>query len=312
MSGILDKKTRILDTIVTSEGRRQIASGDLRIQFVSFTDDQTFYAKDVVSGSDDASTRIYFEAAGMPQDQITFESDDSGFMKAFKGASMEMRGGKILSGAKAAKPGKNPDYLKSVTDEKGFFKLADNLLASTLNNFDQQNFIGTIDSFLDHNDFELSHNEVVFKLTDDFPIASDQIQRIAIDDVESLFQDKRLSHVNQFAYLPPVISNGGGKLGNYPSLSQNSILNLSQLDQEIAGRAGETVRFIRSSRDNNIICQFFEVQKTSMVKLDVIDFGEFTTGDVRRPNKHYFFVGKVFPDGKGLYTFVNLFVLVFD
>ena len=311
MSGILDKKTRILDTIVTPEGRRQIASGDLRIQFVSFTDDQTFYAKDVVSGSDDASTRIYFEAAGMPQDQITFESDDSGFMKEFKGSSMEMRGGKILSGAKAAKPGKNPSYLKSVTDEKGFFKLADSLLASTLNNFDQQNIIGTIDPFLDHNDFELSHNEVVFKLTDDYPIPHDQLQRIAIDDVESLFQDKRLSHVDQFSYLPPT-DQDGALLGDYPSVSQNDILNLSQLEKEIVTRPGVTVNFIKSSRDNNVICQFFEIQKANMVKLDVIDFGEFITGDLTRPNKHFFFVGKVYPDGKGLYTFVNLFVLVFD
>jgi len=310
MSGILDKKTRILDTIVTPEGRRQIASGDLRIQFISFTDDQTFYAKDVLSGSDDASNRIYFEAAGMPQDQITFESDDSGFMKAFQGSDMELRGGKILSGAKASKPGKNPDYLAAITDEKEFFKLADNLLASSLNNFDQQNIIGTTDPLLEHNDFELSHNEVVFKLTDNFPIPSGQIQTISIDDVESLFQDKRLSHVDQFSYLPPTANNL--KLGNYPRLSQDSILSLAQIQREISGKQGETVRFIESSRDNNIICQFFEIQKTNMVKLDVIDFGEFTTESPVRPNQHYFFVGKVLPDGKGLYTFVNLFILVFD
>ena len=44
MAGILDAKERVLDTIITPAGRAQIASGELRIEYASFTDRQMYYA----------------------------------------------------------------------------------------------------------------------------------------------------------------------------------------------------------------------------------------------------------------------------
>jgi hypothetical protein len=46
-----------------------------------------------------------------------------------------------------------------------------------------------------------------------------------------------------------------------------------------------------------------------MSKLDVIDFGSFPfeNGDA-----HAFFVGKVYLDGLGRHTFINLFTIVFE
>ncbi len=38
MSGILNTKQRIMDTILTQEGKRQLASGELRLNFITFTD----------------------------------------------------------------------------------------------------------------------------------------------------------------------------------------------------------------------------------------------------------------------------------
>ena len=43
MAGILNSKTRILDTILTLEGRRQLADGDFQVKYVSFTDGSSFY-----------------------------------------------------------------------------------------------------------------------------------------------------------------------------------------------------------------------------------------------------------------------------
>jgi hypothetical protein len=43
MSGILNNQTRVFDVLVTQEGKRQIAAGDLRICYASFSDDDTFY-----------------------------------------------------------------------------------------------------------------------------------------------------------------------------------------------------------------------------------------------------------------------------
>ena len=44
--GILDKKTRFIDMIVTEEGRRQISSGELKAAFISLSDSQAFYEKE--------------------------------------------------------------------------------------------------------------------------------------------------------------------------------------------------------------------------------------------------------------------------
>ena len=42
MAGILDNKLRIMDVAITEEGKRQISSGRLKIEFATFTDGQTF------------------------------------------------------------------------------------------------------------------------------------------------------------------------------------------------------------------------------------------------------------------------------
>ena len=77
MAGILNNKTRIMDVIVTREGRRQIADGNLRAKFASLTDTQAFYESDIISGSTDPTDRIYFEASSSPIDRIIFEKDES-------------------------------------------------------------------------------------------------------------------------------------------------------------------------------------------------------------------------------------------
>ena len=67
MAGILDAKQRIMDVIITTEGRRQVAAGDLQIKFATFTDRSAFYqgnADGVAEGADD---RIYFEATNRPK-----------------------------------------------------------------------------------------------------------------------------------------------------------------------------------------------------------------------------------------------------
>jgi hypothetical protein len=46
MSGILDKKSRIIDFIITENGRSQIEDGDIRYKFATFSDSSIIYTKD--------------------------------------------------------------------------------------------------------------------------------------------------------------------------------------------------------------------------------------------------------------------------
>lgn len=76
--GILDNKTRILDAILTVEGRRQIAEGTFNVTHVTFEDGSMVYQPDAEEGHVDPTDRVYLEASTLPQDQIIFESNDSG------------------------------------------------------------------------------------------------------------------------------------------------------------------------------------------------------------------------------------------
>ena len=63
MSGILDSKSRIMDAVITSEGRLLLSQGIFEIAYASFTDRDTFYDSSTISGStDEAVNRIFLES----------------------------------------------------------------------------------------------------------------------------------------------------------------------------------------------------------------------------------------------------------
>ena len=98
MAGILDNKKRIMDTIVTQEGRRQRSSGNFTIKYASFTDGNVFYEADLSKGTTDATLRIPFETVNKFQDNIVFETDDSGNLLGFQGDGVELNpDGSIVS-----------------------------------------------------------------------------------------------------------------------------------------------------------------------------------------------------------------------
>lgn len=98
MAGILDNKKRIMDTIVTQEGRRQLSSGKFTIKYASFTDGNVFYEADLSAGTSDATIRVPFEAVNKFQDNIVFETDDSGNLLSYQGDGVELNAdGSIVS-----------------------------------------------------------------------------------------------------------------------------------------------------------------------------------------------------------------------
>ena len=314
MAGILDPKKRVLDTYVTNEGKRQATSGKMRIEYVSFSDAGAIYALDtLVSGGLDYTSRLTFEAGNLPQDSITFEVDDSGKLLAnfiSSGSNYSVAGGQIYSGS---------NY--EIASGSQFASLYNNLLKSTLDNFKKLSILQSPDPvFVAYDQFRLSGNDYTYTVTPSFPIPRTAIQQANIDNVESLFFDKRLSHVPNFQFLPPINKpklgrNAGTPIGSYTNINQNPILSYQDLETELNNLRDtgflRTVDFLETTRENNIFCQFFESSSDQIAKLDVIDFGEFPATETAG-SRHVFFVGKVFTDGYNITTFVNLFVLVFE
>ncbi len=338
MSGILDKKSRIFDTIVTLEGRRQIATGKLKAEFFSFSDAGVFYNEDTLSGSEDASRRISFEASSLPQDQITFEADDSGRLFPYPGSPIQMSNGKIVTVVTGISGSVRNEIVEM--DSSQFASKASELLGSSAENFNKLYMIGSPDLFDENRDeFTLSREVIDFTITNDRPFQRNQISTLALRHVESLFQDKKLSHVPNFYYLPPVNKAKIGttqytKLGDYQQLNQRPIYEFQDLKQELDAYDSigfkEVVEFMETSKQNNLFCQLFELSNGEIVKLDVIDFGLFDNGkqvsvaeiekaeregrlsNLESQTSHVFFAGKIFIDSNNTHTFVNMFTLIFS
>lgn len=313
MAGILDAKTRIFDTLVTQEGRRQFASGKMKAEFYSFTDAFSIYNTDTINTGSrmDETYRICFEATSLPQDQVTFEADDSGKLAAFRDSGFKIMAGQIFSGS----------AVELVTGS-AFASLSSEMLSSaSIEAFTKLRILGSPDFFeQQYNQFLIGNDTLSFAISDNMPISASAFQKGNIDQIESLFMDKRLSHIPNFKYLPPVnrarIGGTTSSLGTFPSLGQAPIVTNNDLENEFryARQLGfqEEVTFYQTSKQNNLACQMFEVSGDAITKLDVIDFGIFTVpNDQEHPTKHVFFVGKVFVDGTGTSTFVNLFSLIF-
>lgn len=320
MAGILDNKIRIMDVVVTEEGKRQMTSGKMRIEFATFTDSHTFYQGDIASGSDDASKRIFFEATSLPIDQITFETDDSGNLVTFNGGDFEVGEDGILY------QGSDNRRLDPIISGSIFSSLVDGVLSSSIDNFKNLQTIGS-KTFLEDNEFTTDVDFIDFSLANNSPFDDPDGAVISLDNIEPLFMDYRLGHVQNFKFLPPIITadkspTGESKeFGSYTDLNQSRVTTFDEILEKVwPGYPSDEstpqysqVNFTKTSKASNLMCQFFETGgtiDTRLKKLDIIDFGMFILdGGIM---KHVFFAGKIFIDNVGQPTFVNLFTLVFE
>jgi hypothetical protein len=337
--GFLDARTRILDTIITLQGRGQMAAGKLKAEFYSFTDLGAFYTQDTsVSAALDGTRRIYLEASSLPQDMITFESDDAGKLVAFRPSNVLVRNGQILEVSSTLEGSSSTRTYFPVQDTV-FASMADGLLSSSIDAYSNNYIIGSPDVF-DENltSFLVGNNSINFTVSDNSPISPAEQPTANLEHIDGLFVDAKLSHLPNFQYLPPINKYRLGDttvnlLGNYPNLNQTRQLTFADVERyvEEATRRGYSseVVFEETSKINNLVCQIFEVGDNEIVKLDVIDFGLFnlsgqdvSLSERKRQNqdprkaptlsKHVFFVGKVFTDSNGVNKFINLFTIIFE
>lgn len=311
--GILNNKSRIMDTILTQEGRKQLAQGQLKAKFYSFSDYAAIYKSDtIVSGGLTDTHRFILEATGLPQDNIIFEVDDSGKLSAFPmsgSAGYTVLQGQVFSGSS--------DGSQTMIKDDVFNEFSKTLLSQSLNAFKNQMILKSPDPLDERKrEFVVGPTVVSFSITETMPISKDKIKEASINHIESLFFDKRLSHLKNFQFLPPknkplIGETDGSSLGNFVNLNQQQITRWDDLNTELSAYEKKTIFFTETSTDNNLFCQFFELGSNVMSKLDVVDFGLFKNPNGGEPY-HVFFIGKVFTDDLGTNTFVNLFTLVFE
>jgi len=319
MAGILNNKERVMDFTVTDEGKRQASQGEMRFKFATFTDLHTFYD---VSGSEefpdlssDGSERIFFETYSRYQDVVVPELEAGMSLRPFRTKDFEVSGGSIASGSAFTGISSHPNLLTGSAVTGNIQRVLDGITQ----NFSDQRIIGSIDEFSLFEDIVLAPLTGTYKLTSqtEFFRASQETGKVMLEDIPSIFQDRRFSHFPNFMYLPPENlpipgASSGVPLGNYPSFAEKSIITQDQINESLLKSDFTDVSFVETSRKNNIAIQFFEAGQGNIEKLSIIDFGEFEDEDPMSPGRRVVYVGKLLRDGFGSETFSCIFTAVID
>jgi hypothetical protein len=325
MAGILDPKTRVMDFILTDEGRRQVRDGDLRIAYASFSDLGDFYSEDADGVATDASSRIHFEAQSRCQDRIVVESF-LGSISSFDTA--ESSGSYTLSGEQVALLSEQPLSASSYLTFTGssVVSSADDVLTGITQNFTDNQLISKEDVFSYKQGFELSNDSITFRASVDNPINTwlyttdiGEFRAPALSSFDAIVFDRRFAHFPNYKFLPPINKKGAGTLsgkqtGNYARLNQPEILTYDSLKQELKGKEVKEVRFDPTSRDNNVILQPFEFSgfDGTVKKLSIIDYGVFPNEKGTSAGVHVFFLGKMTRAKDGSLKYFNIFTLELD
>ena len=316
MAGILNNKERIIDFLITKEGKRQATSGQMKIEYASFTDMHTFYMS---SGSadptvaEDASNRIYFEAAPRFQDVIVPELEAGNSLRPFRTDDFEFEGKVIASGTFR----KGFSERSTILTGSKITQVAERSIEGITRNYSDWRILGTNDPFSDTTGFNLSLATGSFNLSKTMKLGRTDTDTISLEDMPSLFADRRFAHFPNFTYLPPINPPIPGRLdglpmGRYPHLNESKILTLGDLESNLSDNQYVDIKFSDTSRDNNLVGQIFEYSSLGVEKLSIVDFGEFGDNDPFSPGKRIFFVGKIRRDATGAETFMNIFTVVFD
>jgi hypothetical protein len=296
MAGILDGKSRIMDGQLTLRGRADLVNGGIKVKYVSFSDIGAHY-EDAGGGIAETPLLVGLEAFSTPNDEITVTSDEYGTQNSFSGNGYGiLRNGYATAG--------------SATGSIQAF-----LLSGSLESFDNQRLISTRDVLFDDPGLIASPSSLAFSVTDTSPFGSEPSEAF-IDDIESLFADKRLGRSDRFLFLPPVqrtISTVGNEapLGNFYDVREERI-NEQELEEQLSTLPSQVVNFSKYTDRSELCFQLFENSSAGLFKLDIVKYGYLEKRTASGKQRDLYFVGKLFDDGYGNPTFVNLFDLVVE
>ena len=305
MAGILDPKSRIMDVVLTQQGRQQIASGRMKIEYASFTDLGASYDATIDYSIEDPSGKVYLEAfSDVSADMITFETDDAGYLRPFTGDGAAVSaGGNLLSGS------------ADLTGSISLTPASDFLLQSITQSLGWNQIIGTNDPLSETTGFQVSQPSVTFNVRDGFPFdhSRGDVEYATLNTIESLQNDMRLSNRPNFKYLPPVNGAGvlaGATLASYPDYNESSDTDRIAMQSRLSQLESAEITFLETSSENNFIMQAFEISGlSSITKLDAIDYGYRSALDNPQKLVRTIFLGKVYTDTTSDPTFVNMFTL---
>ncbi len=307
MAGILNDKQRIMDVLLTLNGRRQIADGTFEIEFASFSDHGVFYRAGDGNVADDAGARIMFESYSSPSDTVIPEINSAGAI------SMDIFSGNNLVDGKIQTTDTNslgkpvPRFVSGSVD---VFSSSADVIQNAINSFDNLQIIGTKNNWADSDFFRLDKNSITFNRPQDT-----STNQKFVDAMKPVFTDDAFATLPAFKYLAPVYDDPTSarqlplaayrKMNNYP---RN---NFAQLKAEYASLQNETVDISSDDPYLNIVSQVFEINNDSVGKLAIVDYGTYVDETGTEIGCVYH-LGKVFRDSSNIPKFVKVLTIIFE
>lgn len=321
MAGILDVKSRIIDAIITKEGRRQMANGTIRLNFASFSDEGIFYDSENGKSARDISDLPILEVMSLPRDTVIPEVDSKGvFSLQLSDGTKIVNGRNIISGTYDIVSDNNGvrtviPATPIVTGTLNVYSGSSALLNTSKDHFDQLNIIGTDDG-LDKSEFSLNLSAIKLNTT---------IKEATLSTIKPLVFSNMLNHTIQTQYMVPYYQETKQSqriyLGSYPKYNSVPINNFKKFtenllnEKSVEGKLPQVlskkeIHIHSQARSNNLLGQMFEINKNGFNKLVVIDYGSFT--DENNQTKQVFFLGKPIRDMSGVPKLCRIFTLVFE
>jgi hypothetical protein len=312
MAGILDPKRRVIDAIVTINGRQQIAANTIDFAFASFSDEGVFYDSDDGVSARDISSLPMFEVASLPRDVIVPEVDSEGLLSlSLSDGNKVIRGRKLVTGSYdkvTIVDGKRQvvQVTPILTGAFNVYSGSQDIMQTCLQNFSQLNLIGTDDGIQD-SDFSISPSDLRL-LTYDIMASIDHIKPM-------VFQDE-FSFSIQTLYAPPfstpdLNSETQDLLADYPKLTTEDYSSFSKFRENILDTAISNQSFFinATGKSNSLIGQMFEIGDNETTKLLIIDYGQFKSGGI---TQRVYYLGKMIRDEFGIAKFCRMFTMVFE
>ena len=321
MSGILNDKERIMDVLITENGRRQISDGTFKIEFASFSDHGVFYRDDGTGVADDAGSRLMFEAYSSATDVVIPE------INALGKISMDISSGKRIVNGKIVSTGSEMREASFRSGSQDMFSGSQEIIQDAIDSFDRLQIIGTKNNWAIEEYFSVDKTSAIFTRPNDGSSTPQKLVKNVDHDLKPIFTDPSVSSLPAFKYLPPCYDGGDFKVPLAPYRKLNEDLQYSyekvinDLNSEKCAPYGSHERtgppqketFTLDSDDPylNILAQVFEVNDDSVNKLAVIDYGTYKSEDGADLGSIYH-VGKIFRDSNNVPKFVKIMTLVFE
>jgi len=311
MAGILDTKRRILDALITVDGRRQLANSTIDISFATFSDEGIFYDTEDGVSARDISDLAILEVASLPRDVIIPEVDDDGaFSLSLADGNKVVNGRKVISGTLPV-ISVDENGVRTIVETDAVltgtvnaYSGALDVMKTAMKHFQQLKIIRTDDGLLD-SEFRVDTNQVNL-FTKEIPAS--------LASIRPMIFDNNLNHLANMKYFPPEveIENNLLPMADYPKFTEEPYNNFQSFKEgNLSSALSESeIGFTSRSKSNNLLGQCFEISSNGINKLLAIDYGEFVNEEHQR--HRVFLLGKTIRDARGTAKFCRLFTLVFE